>query len=122
MVLPGYMPHKKPRIWTDTHISPAIAKWMNENFDVQATSFYKLNFHTESDYNIFMQAKEQGVIFLTKDKDYQTLLTTFKAPPYIIMLKRGNLTNADLKKVLKDCLQKCIDLIIKHNYHIVEIE
>lgn len=115
------MPHKKVCIWTDTHISPAIAKWLNEQFDVEATSFYKLNFHTESDHSIFMKAKENDVIFITKDKDYINLLATFKAPPYIILLRSGNLSNAELKELLLRSLQKCIDLIFKHNYHIVEL-
>ena len=116
------MPRDKIRIWTDTNISPAIAKWLNEEFYVNATSFYKLNFHTETDYNIFMEAKANDVIFITKDKDYKKLLLTFKVPPYIILIKSGNLSNADLKKLLQQSLQKCLDLILKHNYHIVEIE
>ena len=105
-----------------THISPSIAKWLNEVYNLTAISFYKLNFHIESDYNIFMKAKENDVIFITKDKDYINLLATFKAPPYIILLKTGNLSNTDLKKLLQKSLQKCLDLILKHDYHIVEIE
>jgi len=89
------MPHKILRNWTDTHLSTAIAKWLNEQFDVGATSFYKLFFHPESDFNIFMKAKENGVIFITKDKDYINLLAAFKAPPYIILLRSGNLSNAE---------------------------
>ena len=116
------MQRDKPLIWTDTHISPAIAKWLNEQFNVEAVSFYKLNFHTASDYSIFTQAKENSAIFITKNKDYTKLLATFKAPPYIILLKGGNLSNADLKIQLKKSLQKCFDLIFKHNYHLVEIE
>lgn len=116
------MPPNKIAIWTDTNISPSIAKWLNQEFDVIATSFYKLDFHTESDYNIFMKAKENGVIFITKDKDYKNLLTNFKAPPYVILLSKGNLSNADLKKVLKEALPKCLKLILKHNYHFVEID
>jgi predicted nuclease of predicted toxin-antitoxin system len=115
------MPHEKICIWTDTHISPAIAKWLNEQFNVETISFYKLDFHRESDYNIFMKAKEQNVIFITKDKDYINLLATFKAPPYIILLRTGNLSNAELKKLFLRSLQKCLDLILKHNYHIVEL-
>ena len=115
------MQHKKTSIWTDTHVSPAIAKWLNEEFDVEAISFYKLDFHTETDYNIFMKAKENDVIFITKDKDYINLLATFKAPPYIILLRSGNLSNSELKKLLQRSLQKCLDLILKHNYQIVEL-
>jgi len=111
----------KIQIWTDTHISPTIAKWLNEQFNVVATSFYKLGFHTESDYNIFMKAKENNVIFITKDKDYVNLLATFKAPPYIMLLRSGNLSNSDLKTLFLKSMQKCIDLIVKHNYHIVEL-
>ncbi len=115
------MPLKKMCIWTDTHISPAIAKWINEQLDVEAISFYKLDFHTEPYYNIFMRAKENNVIFITKDKDYINLPATFKAPPFIILLRSGNISNSELKELLLRSLQKCIDLILKHNYHIVEL-
>jgi predicted nuclease of predicted toxin-antitoxin system len=116
------MQRKQPLIWTDTHISPAIAKWLNEQFDVDAVSFYRLNFHTTSDYEIFMKAKEQQVIFITKDKDFKKLLERFKAPPFIIFLMGGNTSNAELKILLQRSLQKSIDLIIKHNHQIIEIE
>ena len=116
------MPRDKPLIWTDTNISPAIAKWLNEQFDIEAVSFYKLNFHTASDYSIFMKAKENNVIFLTKDKDYINLVATFKSPPFIILLKTGNISNADLKILLQQSLQKSLDFILKHNYQITEIE
>jgi predicted nuclease of predicted toxin-antitoxin system len=69
-----------------------------------------------------MKAKESNVIFITKDKDYINLFSTFKAPPCIILLKAGNLSNADLKVLLQKSLQKCLDLILKHNHQIIEIE
>lgn len=116
------MQHKIIRIWTDANISPSIAKWLSEEFDVQAQSFYKLGFQTETDYNIFMQAKENDVLFITKDRDYINLLATFKSPPYIILLKSGNISNAALKTKLHIAIPKCFDLILNHNYHIVEIE
>jgi predicted nuclease of predicted toxin-antitoxin system len=108
-------------IWTDTHISPAIAKWLNEQFEVNAISFYKLNFHTETDHSIFMKAKENNVVFMTKDKDFINLLATFKAPPYIIFLKTGNISNAELKNILTRSFQRSLDLITEHNYHFIEI-
>jgi len=111
----------KPLVWTDTNLSPAIAKWLNEHFKVEAVSFYKLNFHTASNYVIFMKAKESNAIFITKDKDYKELLAKFKVPPYIVFLKTGNISNADLKNLFQKSLQKCLDLILKHNFQIVEI-
>ncbi len=113
---------EKTLIWTDTHISPAIAKWLNEQFEMlNVISFYKLGFHVESDYSIFMKAKEAKAIFITKDKDYINLLATFKAPPHIIFLKMGNIANNELKIILQRSLPKALDLILKHHYHIVEI-
>ena len=116
------MPHEKPLIWTDTNISPAIAKWLNERFNVNALSFYKLNFQTASDYTIFMKAKEENAIFITKDKDYKSLISTFKSPPYIILIKGGNLSNSELKKMLDRSFQRCLDLILNHNHQITELE
>ena len=110
------MLHSDIEIWTDTNISPAIAKWLGEEFNITVISFYKLNFHTETDYNIFMKAKESNVIFMTKDKDYINLLATFKAPPYIVLLKTGNISNEESRKKLRNSFPKCLDLILNHNY------
>ncbi len=100
------MQHEKPLIWTDTNISPAITKWLNERFNVTAVSFYKLNFHTATDYTIFIKAKEENAIFITKDKDYKALISTFKSPPFIIFIKGGNLSNPELKKNIGEIFSK----------------
>jgi predicted nuclease of predicted toxin-antitoxin system len=84
---------------TDTLISPVIAKWLYDHYEVKVVSFFKLNFHTTSDYSIFMQAKENNVIFP----------------------KAGNISDADLITLLSKPFQKAIDLIVNHNYHLTEI-
>lgn len=111
----------KPLIWTDVHMSPSIAKWLNENFDVVAVSSYKLDFFLKTDYEIFLQAKKENAIIITKDKDYPKLLKQLKAPPSIILLRLGNLSNTDLKAKLFPSFQRCIDLITKSGFDLVEI-
>jgi len=69
-----------------------------------------------------MKGKEKSVIIITKDKDFLQLLHTFKAPPFIIFLKTGNISKAELKKLLINSFQKSLDQILIHNYKITEIE
>ncbi|MBL7718767.1 MAG: DUF5615 family PIN-like protein [Flavipsychrobacter sp.] len=105
----------------DVHISASICKWLNQTFDVEAVSSYKLDFFIETDYSIFMKAKKANAIFITKDKDYIKLLNQLKAPPAIIFLGVGNISNADLKTKLYSSFQQSIDLITKSGFDLVEI-
>lgn len=111
----------KPLIWTDVHMSPSIAKWLNQNYDVEAVSSYKLDFFVQTDYNIFMQAKAANAIFITKDRDYTKLLKEHWAPPAILLLNIGNLSNAELKNKLSTSFQQSIDLIVNSGFDLVEI-
>ncbi len=58
-------------IWTDTHISPIIAKWLNERMGLHVKSSYKLELNGLDDLDIYKKAKAHGnVIILTKDSDF----------------------------------------------------
>lgn len=57
-------------IWIDAHLSPAIATWITNNFEVTAVALRDLGLRDAEDPEIFEAAKAQGVIFMTKDSDF----------------------------------------------------
>jgi len=98
-------------IWLDANISPAIAKFVTDNFQIPCFQIESLPLDISDDEVIFQQAKKEGnVIVTTKDYDFIHLQERFGAPPKIIWLTCGNSSNAVLKQKLimhlKDALKE----------------
>ena len=91
-------------IWIDAHLSPAIATWINNTFDVTALALRDIGLRDAEDLEIFAAAKAQEVIFMTKDSDFVDLVDRLDAPPKIIWLTCGNTSNARLKEILSATL------------------
>jgi predicted nuclease of predicted toxin-antitoxin system len=98
-------------IWTDAHLSPAIAVWITANFDITAFSLRDLGLRDAEDAEIFAAAKAQGVIVMTKDSDFVDLSNRFGAPPQIILLTCGNTSNARLKEILNSTLLEALEFL-----------
>lgn len=98
-------------IWIDAQLSPAIAFWIESNFDVQAIALRDLGLRDAEDAEIFDAAKKANVVVITKDSDFISLLERFDAPPKIIWLTCGNTSNVNLKTILSKTLRDAIDLL-----------
>jgi predicted nuclease of predicted toxin-antitoxin system len=98
-------------IWTDAHLSPAIAVWITANFDLTAFSLRDLGLRDAEDSEIFSAAKDQEVIVMTKDSDFIDLVNRFGAPPQIILLTCGNTSNARLKEILGSTLIEALEFL-----------
>ncbi len=107
-------------IWIDAHLSPAIATWMTSTFDVTAIALRDLGLRDAEDLEIFEAAKEQGVIFMTKDSDFVDLVDRLGAPPQIIWLTCGNTSNARLREILSSVLPEALELL-RSGERLVEI-
>lgn len=107
-------------IWVDAQLSPAIAFWIENNFDIQSAALRDLGLHDAEDLEIFNAAKKADAIVLTKDRDFVSLLERFDSPPKIIWLTCGNTSNANLKMILSKTLQDAIDLL-EQGEKIIEI-
>ncbi len=94
------------QIWIDAQLSPAIARWINANFDVEASAVRDLNLRDSEDDEIFLRAKKENAVVMTKDSDFILLLDFFGSPPKIIWLTCGNTSNASLKKILSKHLSQ----------------
>ena len=98
-------------IWIDAHLSPAIATWLTKTFDVQAVALRDLGLRDAEDIEIFEAAKAQGVIFMTKDRDFVDLVERLGSPPQIVWLTCGNTANARLREILSATLPQALDLL-----------
>lgn len=110
-------------IWLDVHISPIIAKWLEEYTGFTAKSAYTLSFYTLDDREIFQKAKEQGnVILISKDTDFPDLISRLGSPPKLINVKIGNCDNRTLWSTLKPNIKEAIYLLTESDIDIVELD
>ncbi len=96
------------KIWIDSHISPGVAAWINENFDYEAFSLSGLGLRESDDLEIFSRAKTEGVVFVTKDSDFVDLVEVHGSPPKVILLRCGNTTNRRLREIFAAHLNEAL--------------
>jgi predicted nuclease of predicted toxin-antitoxin system len=99
------------KIWLDAQLSPALAPWVSEQFSVSAGAVRDLGLRDSRDREIFFAAREALAILITKDSDFVKLLQEFGPPPQIIWLTFGNTSNARLKKIFAQTLNRALDLM-----------
>ena len=98
-------------IWIDAQFSPTIAAWITENFDVQAIAVRELGLRDATDRQIFLEARREGAVVMTKDSDFPRMLDESGAPPKVIWVTCGNTSNARLKEILSSALASAIALL-----------
>lgn len=100
------------KLWIDAQLSPAIAKWITENFaTIEAVAVRDLVLRDAEDQVIFFSAREANVTVMTKDSDFLELQRRLGAPPKIIWVTCGNTSNVRLREILTLHLQQAVDLL-----------
>ena len=87
-------------VWTDAHLSPALAPWIRATFGVEAAPLRDLGLRDAEDPAIFAAARAAGAVVITKDSDFVDLVARLGPPPQIVWLTCGNTTNAALRGIL----------------------
>ena len=95
----------------DAQFSQAIAEWIAENVNVEAIAVRDLGLRDATDRRIFLAAKAQGAVVMTKDSDFIRLLDDLGPPPRVIWITCGNTSNARLKEILRSTLVSAIALL-----------
>ncbi len=95
----------------DAQMSPAIAAWIMANFSVTCLPVRDVGLRDAEDREIFLEARKQSAIVMTKDSDFILLQNDLGAPPKIIWITCGNTSNARLREILTVTLTEAIDLL-----------
>ncbi|MBK9761633.1 MAG: DUF5615 family PIN-like protein [Flavobacteriales bacterium] len=101
------------KIWLDAQLSPKLANWMRATFDVQVFPMRDLGMLTTADERIFLRAKDEVEIVITKDKDFVALLERLGPPPQVIWITLGNTSNARMKHVLQVRFPEALEMFAK---------
>jgi predicted nuclease of predicted toxin-antitoxin system len=98
-------------IWVDAQLSPAIATWLTSTFGVQSIAVRDLGLREAADRAIFLAARRESAVVMTKDIDFVRLLKELGPPPQVIWLTCGNTSNARLRQILTKALPGAMSLL-----------
>ncbi|MGI8495905.1 MAG: DUF5615 family PIN-like protein [Pyrinomonadaceae bacterium] len=98
-------------IWIDAQMSPAIAAWVTTNFPVKCLAVRDVGLRHAQAREVFLEARRQSAIAMTKDSDFVLLQAELSAPPKIIWITCGNTSNTRLKEILTGTLSEAIEFL-----------
>ena len=98
-------------IWIDAQLSPTLASWITRTFGVSAYPLRDIGLRDATDRQIFLAARDQDVIVMSKDADFVGLLESLGPPPQIIWITCGNTSNAHLRKLLETAFHRALEVI-----------
>lgn len=107
-------------LWLDAHISPNLCPWIRRKFTLDTAHVRDLDLRDAEDPEIFDRARQARVVVFTKDEDFVELVRRLGAPPQILWLTCGNISNSRLKALLSRTLHEAVELL-KQGEPIVEI-
>lgn len=98
-------------IWIDAQFSPLIASWITDTFGIRAKAVRELGLRDATDRQIFLSAKRQNAVVMTKDRDFIRLLDEFGPPPSVIWVTCGNTSDARLQEILRTTFANAVALL-----------
>jgi len=82
-------------------LPPSLARFIADKFNVEANSFLYLDMLYALDFVAFHLAKKKdNIIIITKDEDFVNLSILNGAPPFIIWITVGNISNSMLFEII----------------------
>lgn len=108
-------------LWVDAQLSPALAMWIANRFDVVATPVSAIGLRDATDEEIFDEGRRARAVVMTKDADFVRLVEQRGPPPQILWVTVGNTSNLRMKEVLAETLLPALDLL-RSGEPLVEIQ
>lgn len=99
------------KLWVDAQLSPALAPWIAEQFEIEAYSVRWLGYRDAEDLKIFRAARDAGAVVVTKDGDFVRLLKQYGPPPQVLLVTLGNTSNTRMREVLQRTLRRAAALL-----------
>ena len=97
--------------WIAAQLPPQLASWLSQTFKVEAYSLRDLNLRDAEDEQIFQQARQQGIVIISKDSDFVDMVLRLGTPPQLLWITCGNVTNRRLQELLTQVFPKAEKLL-----------
>ncbi len=108
------------RVWVDAQLPPRLARRLSTECAVDALHLQDLGLNCATDVDIFLAAREAGAVVLTKDADFVRLLEQRGAPPQVVWITLGNVTNDALWSAVQLAWTR-IRTLLEQNEPLVEL-
>ena len=99
----------------DAQLSPYLAIWIKEFFQIEAYSVSFLGLKFASDFEIYQYARNNDMVVMTKDIDFVKLVEKYGSLPKILWITSGNTSNSRMKEILGKHLQQALLLLEMNN-------
>lgn len=97
--------------WIDAQLPPQLASWLSQMFRVEAYALRDLHLRDAEDEQIFQKARHQGIVIISKDSDFVEMVLRLGAPPQLLWVTCGNVTNRRLQNLLTQVFPRAQELL-----------
>lgn len=87
------------KFWVDAQLPPMLAEWLSKEYRVDAISLRDLGLRDAGDIEIFQAARKAQTVVISKDSDFVELVSRHGAPPQLLWVTCGNVSNERLRAV-----------------------
>lgn len=91
------------KVLFDHNLSPRLVNRLLDLFP-ESTHVYLLDMDQADDRDVWNYAQNNGFTIVTRDSDYNELLTLRGFPPKVIWIRRGNCSTAEIETMLRSHL------------------
>jgi predicted nuclease of predicted toxin-antitoxin system len=99
------------RFILDAQLPPQLAPWLSREFAITPVAARDLGLAAAADSVLFEHARQEGAAVLTKDSDFVELLHRLGAPPQIIWITCGNVSNQHLRILFHATFKQALQLL-----------
>ena len=108
------------KFWVDAQLPPGLAHWLGSTFAVESVALRDIGLLYAKDTTIFSAAREAQAVLVSKDIDFVDLVQRCGAPPRLLWVTCGNVSNARLREVFSATFPRALALLAEGR-EIVEI-
>ena len=98
-------------IWVDAELPPQLAAWLRSEMSHDAKAVRELGLREADDRVIFDAARTANAVVISKDVDFVELVSRLGAPPKLIWLTCGNVSNEALRALLTTRLAAALKVL-----------
>ena len=88
------------RLLFDQNLSPRLVQRLRHLYPGSA-HLQDLGLDRAKDREMWAYTRDEGFVVVSKDADFQALCETLGVPPYVIWIRRGNCSTAEVEALLR---------------------
>ena len=108
------------KFWLDAQLPPTLAKFLSEEFNVQADPLRELGMRDADDMEVFEKARDKNVTIISKDSDFVELVQRLGSPPQLLWVTCGNVSNKHMRHIFTKLFPDALSML-REGEAIVEI-